>query len=163
MQQGIEISAERADAEPGRSLLAAMAAELDRLYAKLPGSLDSVPATPEQMAPPSGSFIVLRRGGRALACGGVKKLDPETAEIKRMYVVPEARGEGLGRALLDALEEEVRRLGYARVRLDTGPEQPAARAIYERAGYRAIHDYNRNPYASHWFEKELGPGASGSG
>jgi GNAT superfamily N-acetyltransferase len=153
-----EISTERADAEPARSLLAAMAAELDALYARVPGSLDSVPATPAQMAPPDGSFLVIRRGGRPVACGGVKRLDAETGEIKRMYVVPAARNRGLGRLLLEALEAEARRLGYLRIRLDTGPEQPAARSIYERGGYRPIPDYNGNPYAAHWFEKELGAG-----
>lgn len=132
-----------------------MATELDALYAKVPGSLDSVPATPEQMAPPNGAFLVVRRDGEAVACGGIKRLDAETAEVKRMYVVPAARNSGLGGALLAALEAEARRLGYLRVRLDTGPEQPAAKAVYERAGYRPIPDYNNNPYATHWFEKAL--------
>ena len=73
-----------------------------------------------------------------------------------MFVVARARGGGVGRRLLAELEAECRRLGYGRVRLDTGPEQPAARALYEGAGYRPIPDYNANPYAAHWFEKRLG-------
>ncbi len=132
-----------------------MAAELDALYARLEGSLDSLPATPEQMAPPGGSFLVIRRGDQAVACGGVKRLQPGLGEIKRMYVVPAQRGHGIARVLLAALEREVRRLGYERVRLDTGPEQAGAKALYESAGYEPIPDYNSNPYARYWFEKEL--------
>lgn len=147
----------RADREPGASLLVAMTIELEELYADLPGSLQSVPVTPDEMAPPHGSFVILSAlaNGSALACGGVRRLADGLCEIKRMYVVPEARGLGLGRRLLDALEDEARRLGYARVRLDTGPRQAAARSIYEGAGYRRIPDYNGNAYAEFWFEKAL--------
>ena len=72
-----------------------------------------------------------------------------------MYVVPEARSRGHARRLLYALEDAARELGYVRVRLDTGPLQPHARALYESEGYREIPDYNDNPYASFWGEKEL--------
>ncbi|MEA2272469.1 MAG: hypothetical protein QOI98_1177, partial [Solirubrobacteraceae bacterium] len=75
--------------------------------------------------------------------------------IKRMYVLPEARSRGHARRLLVALEDAARALGYARVRLDTGREQPHAQALYESAGYRTIPDYNDNPYASYWGEKDL--------
>lgn len=141
--------------EPGLSLLAAMTAELDALYARLDGSLSSNPATAEQMSAPQGAFLVVSDAGRPVACGGVKRHDAETAEIKRMYVVDAWRGRGVGRYLLEALEAECGRLGYSRVRLDTGAEQPSARALYESAGYRAIPDYNGNPYAAHWFERTL--------
>ena len=57
--------------------------------------------------------------------------------------------------VLRALEEEGRRLGYRRARLDTGPRQPRARALYESAGYAAICAYNRNPFADYWGEKRL--------
>ena len=72
-----------------------------------------------------------------------------------MYVLPEARGRGLGRALLVALEDEARRLGYAIARLDTGPQQPGAQRMYEEAGYRPIGNFNANPFASFWGEKAL--------
>lgn len=151
------LTIEEADAAepPASSLLASMADELDALYERVEGSLDSIPARPEQMRPPHGCFLVIRAEGDPIACGGVKRLEPGVAEIKRMYVAPSHRGRGIGRVLLGGLERRCRELGYRRVRLDTGPEQPAARAIYERAGYRRIPDYNRNPYASYWFEKEL--------
>lgn len=145
----------RADREPGAGLLAAMTAELDELYAGRAGSLDSIPAKPDQMAPPAGSFLLVELDGKAVGCGGVKRLAPGLAEIKRMYLAPAVRGLGLSRLLLAGLEAECRRLGYGGVRLDTGPEQPHARALYESSGYSAIADYNGNPYAAHWFEKRL--------
>jgi GNAT superfamily N-acetyltransferase len=75
-----------------------------------------------------------------------------------MYVVPAARGRGHARALLRALEDAARGLGYATVRLDTGPRQAHAQAMYEAAGYRAIGNFNANPVASYWGEKELDAG-----
>ena len=71
-------------------------------------------------------------------------------------MLPEYRGRGIGRPLIAALEEEARRLGYRRVRLDTGHEQPAARHIYETSGYAPIGRYNDAPFAAFWFEKQLG-------
>lgn len=157
----LEVDEADAGQVPGSTLLAAMKNELDSLYARVEGSLDSTPATPEQMRPPQGCFLVISAGAEAVACGGVKRLDEQTAEIKRMYVVPDRRGTGVGRILLTELEGRARALGYSRVRLDTGPEQPAAKAIYDGAGYRGIDDYNGNPYARYWFEKDLGEGESG--
>ncbi len=113
-------------------------------------------ASPAEMSPPGGAFLALYdEDGEAIAGGGIKRLDARTAEIKRMYVVPERRGQGLARALLLALEDAARGLGYERVRLDTGPKQPYARALYLSAGYSELPDYNGNPYASFWGEKTL--------
>jgi GNAT superfamily N-acetyltransferase len=137
-------------------LVEAMADEIDELYADRPGSVRSVSATPEEMAPPGGAFVLVVDGGDPVGCGGLKRLDPEACEIKRMYVRPEARGKGLSRGLLEALEERARELGYATARLDTGDRQPAAKWLYESAGYRPIADYNGNTLARFWFEKELG-------
>jgi GNAT superfamily N-acetyltransferase len=72
-----------------------------------------------------------------------------------MYVVPEARQQGLGRRLLEELEAAARDLGYARIRLDTGARQAQAQAMYRRAGYHPIDNYNGNAQASFWGEKIL--------
>ena len=131
-----------------------MTAFLDDLYGR--GSVDETPsAAPEEMTPPTGDFLVLYDGEEALACGGVKRLHDGVAEIKRMWVVPEARSRGHARRLLVALESAARDLGYLRVRLDTGRLQPHARVLYLSEGYEEIDDYNANPYASYWFEKRL--------
>ncbi|MGW5850644.1 GNAT family N-acetyltransferase [Streptomyces sp. NPDC055254] len=104
---------------------------------------------------PTGRFLVGRLGGEPLACGGIRLLDPATAELTRVYVDPRARGTGGGAALLTALEEEGRALGAERVRLDTRSDLVEARALYARHGYAEIPAYSSGPYAEHWFEKRL--------
>ena len=110
----------------------------------------------QQMSAPDGAFVVVVADGREVACGGLKRLDDETCEIKRMYVLPEARGRGFSARLLEALEDHARQLGYARARLDTGDRQPAAEHLYDSWGYLPIADYNGNTAASFWFERDLG-------
>jgi GNAT superfamily N-acetyltransferase len=142
------------DQRPATDLVEAMIQDVAQMYGRIdvPGAPS---ATPADMAPPGGAFVVLFDDDVPVAGGGLKRLDGEACEIKRMYVVPEARGRGLGRALLEALESEARRLGYRLARLDTGPQQPGAQRMYETAGYRAIEDFNANPFASFWGEKAL--------
>jgi GNAT superfamily N-acetyltransferase len=141
---------------PASELIAAMVASLERLYGPIDGD-DMPTATPEELSRPGGgAFLVgFDDDGRPVCGGGVKRLGDGLAEIKRMYVVEEARGRGLARALLAALEDEARALGYARVRLDTGPRQAAAEHLYRSAGYREIPNYNANPQASYFGEKDL--------
>jgi GNAT superfamily N-acetyltransferase len=95
--------------------------------------------------------------GEPVACGGVCRYDPATAEIRRMYVVPAARRRGLSRQILAALEEEARNLGYELVRLETGHLQPEAIALYASSGFAPIPRYR--PYVederSVCFEKRL--------
>jgi drug/metabolite transporter (DMT)-like permease/GNAT superfamily N-acetyltransferase len=109
---------------------------------------------------PSGAFLVVYDDGRAIACGGIRALPDGSAELKRMYVVPDARGRGVGRQLLARLEDEARRLGYERVRLDTAAPLTEAQALYRTAGYREIGDYNGNSAATLWMEKDLAGGAA---
>ena len=97
--------------------------------------------------PPAGIFLVLRDDdGRAVACGGIVRFDEERGELKRMYVVPERRGRGLGRRLLVELEQAAVRLGYRGVVLETGDLQPEALGLYETSGYQRIPCYP--PYDS---------------
>jgi GNAT superfamily N-acetyltransferase len=143
-----------AGTEPvARELVAAMFAEVGEMYE--PGLPKAPSAQPQELSPPDGGFVVLIEHGRPVAGGGVKGLDDRACEIKRMYVVPDARGRGVGRELLAALEALARDLGYAVARLDTGAKQPGARRMYERAGYASVPDYNGNPYAAFWGEKRL--------
>jgi len=112
--------------------------------------------------PPEGIFLVARdRNGHAVACGGVARFDEARGELKRMFVRPEARGRGLGRLLLVALETEAVRLGYAGLVLETGEQQAAAIGLYVSAGYEPIPCYG--PYTgqaiSRCYEKRLAAAA----
>ncbi len=142
--------------EEGAVLASAMREEIASLYDGLELDGQHMPrAGPAELSPPGGAFLVGWRGAEPICCGGVKRLDARTCEIKRMYVVPAARGQGVGRALLHALEARARELGYDIARLDTGPAQPGAQALYESEGYDGIENFNANPVASFWGEKPL--------
>jgi GNAT superfamily N-acetyltransferase len=102
-------------------------------------------------------FLVARIGNRPVACGAVRELDPATGEIKRMFVRPEHRGQGVARAMLAALEARAGELGYSTLRIETGSRQPEAVGLYTSAGYVAIPPFGKyvgNPY-SYCFEKRL--------
>lgn len=86
----------------------------------------------------SGLFVIAVQRGRHLGCGAVRRIDARTAELKRMYVRPEARNRGVAREILRALEGEARELGIARLVLETGVRQLAAMALYRREGYAEI-------------------------
>ncbi|SFS38689.1 GNAT family N-acetyltransferase [Saccharopolyspora flava] len=136
----------------------ALAQYVAELVERFPEGFDpgrGAPPDEDAFTPPKGVFLLLRRDGSVLGCGGVRTESPGTAEIKRMWISPELRGRGAGRAMLSALEEQARRLGFSRVRLDTAAELVQARAMYAKAGYAEVPAYNDNPYAAHWFEKGL--------
>jgi GNAT superfamily N-acetyltransferase len=146
----------RVDTDPGAALVGAMRDEIAGLYEGLDLDGDDMPrAGPAELSPPGGAFLVGFSSSTAVCCGGVKRLDAQACEIKRMYVLPEWRGRGIARSLLRALEAKALELGYTCARLDTGPNQPVARALYESAGYREVANFNGNPVASFWGEKPL--------
>lgn len=142
------------DEQPAAGLLAAMRVELNDAY-ESPGRLDNPPLLPEELRPPRGVYLVGFEGRQAVGGGGVRRLEEGVAEIKRMYVVPERRSRGVARALLAALEDSAVALGYAVVRLDTGPKQVHALSLYRSVGYGDIPPYNDNPFACFWGEKAL--------
>lgn len=123
------------------------------------GNRNSEPGTPPSAADIS-VFVLARDGeGTALACGALRQLDAASAEVKRMYVRPEARGTGLSTAVLHALEKTARSRGWTTLRLETGRLMPAAIRFYEREGYTPIPPFG--PYIgsanSRCFEKRLRP------
>ena len=152
----VRVEAVDAASDEAQALVAAYVAEI---AATFPGGFDptaSVSAEPDELSPPHGVFLVVRDDdGTAIGCGGVKLLDQDTAEIKRMWLAPAARGRKLGRLLLEALEDAARRLGATEGRLDTNDTLQAALALYERAGWQPVEPYNDNVYATHWFRKTL--------
>lgn len=115
----------------------------------------SVSAEPEELTPPSGYFHIATLDSTPVGCGGVKIADGGYGEIKRMWVAPAARGLGIAQRLLATLETQAAAAGVQTLRLDTHRSLTEACALYARNGYREIAPYNTNPYAHHWFEKEL--------
>lgn len=110
---------------------------------------------PATFTEPAGVFLVARRDGEAIGCGGIRMLDPSRAEVKHLYLRPGARGTGLGRTLLESLEQHAARLGATEVVLDTNARLEAAQGLYRSSGYADVPPYNDNPNATHWFRKPL--------
>jgi GNAT superfamily N-acetyltransferase len=144
------------DEEPAATLAQGMRDEIAALYDGLALDGPDMPkAGPGELAPPGGTFVVGYEDDLAVCCGGLKRLPDGACEIKKMFVVDEARGRGVARALLVELERLARDLGYSLARLDTGPKQTRARRMYERAGYAPIENFNANPVATFFGEKAL--------
>ena len=115
----------------------------------------SISADAEELTPPAGVFVVARVRGRPIACGALKFHPGAPAELKRMWVAPEARGIGLGRRLLRELERLARDAGVEFLRLETNGALGEAIGLYRSSGYREVEAFNAEPYAHHWFEKRL--------
>ena len=111
-------------------------AQQEDLRARYDGG--SEPGTPPSAADLAVVLVARDEDGTAIGCGALRGLAAGVAELKRMYVVPTARGRGVSKALLAALEDEARRRGWTTLRLETGPRQPEAIALYTRAGYGPI-------------------------
>jgi putative acetyltransferase len=151
----IEIRPEPFGSAVTQPMADAQQAELTDRHHGSPGS-GAMPS-PEYFQPPDGTFLVAFEDGQAIACGGVGRYDNQTAEIRRMYVLPAHRGKGLGRAILERLEDAARELGYTKSRLETGNEAPEALGLYTSSGYAPIPCWG--PFAtdpkSRCFEKAL--------
>ncbi len=115
----------------------------------------ALPVATGELVPPRGAFLVGNWDGQPIACGAVLTLEPGVGYIKRMWVAPRARGVGLGKRLLLALEEQARHLGHSCVRLETNRALTAAIEMYRACGYREVAPFIDEPYADHWFEKNL--------
>ncbi|MCB0375697.1 MAG: GNAT family N-acetyltransferase [Sinomicrobium sp.] len=101
-------------------------------------------------------IIALKNEKEYIGCAGVRKFEGSICELKRMYVVKAARGEGIGKALLQKAVEAARALGYAKMRLDTLPAMQRAIQLYEKEGFYEIAPYRYNPVAgTRYYEKEL--------
>jgi len=132
-------------------LIDELSAELAERYKVVwPSSDGRTNYVPADFDPATDAFLVGYLGDDAACCGALRRFDDAKVEIKRMFVRPAHRGSGIGRRMLDALEGEAARLGYAAVVLETGSEQPEALGLYASAGYGLVAPwppYDERPYA----------------
>jgi len=142
--------------------LAAVRTLLRRYAAALPFQLEDLDCElarlPAPFCPPGGALLLARRDAEPVAVVGVRQLAEDVAEIKRLYVVPEARGLGIGRILLTRALAAARQIGYDRIRLDSHrPSMAAAIALYRRLGFIEIPPYGPDHQGEMvFFEKALG-------
>jgi GNAT superfamily N-acetyltransferase len=123
---------------------------------------------PEQFVPPDGVFLVAQLDDTDVGCGGIRRIGPDGAgsaeptlatstrfEAKHIFIRPQSRGHGLGRALLQELERRARKFGATQLVLDTNSNLDAARGLYLTSGFELIEPYNDNPNATDWYGKRL--------
>ena len=146
------IDPEHADA---RYCLAECVAELNRRSTR--GFDPSVGATvlPDQVRPPAGQFFVAYLHGEPVGCGAVKHHPDAPAEIKRMWIAPQARGLGLGRRLLETLEACASAGGAHVAHIETNAVLTEALSLYRSTGWVEVPPFNDEPFADHWLKKEL--------
>ncbi|MCX4473954.1 Acetyltransferase (GNAT) family protein [Micromonospora sp. MW-13] len=136
----IEIRAARFDSPEAQGLIRAALADLGQRYG---GSGDDTPVDAVEFEPPGGAFLVAYLAGEPVGCGGWRSHGDagDTAELKRMYTSPAARGRGVARAVLAAVERSAREHGRKRLILECGYKQPEAIAMYTSAGYESIPNF----------------------
>lgn len=151
---GVALVESRSDTEEVAALFVGLREEYVRRY----GDHGPLAAHADRFLPPAGAFLVLREAGAAVGCGGFWRYAEGSAEIKRMFVVPAARGRGLSRLLLQELEARAGAAGYRETRLETGTEQPEALALYTAAGYEPMFLYGefKDDPRSRCFRRLLG-------
>jgi GNAT superfamily N-acetyltransferase len=151
----VEIAETRATDPDAGWCLAQYFAELrERFDSGFDPALSTAPTVAE-FERPHGLFLLARLRGAPIGCGGLKLLRGKPPEIKRMWVSREARGLGVGRRLLAALEQRAAAEGARRIRLETNKALVEAIGLYRSRGYDEVASFNDERYAHHWFEKRL--------
>ena len=151
----ITIRIEPPDSDAARHCLAAYFTELASRFETGFDPARSNSATEAEMTPPAGYFFVAWMNARPAGCGALKRNARGIGEVKRMWTAPEARGLGIARRVLQAIESKARELKLKRLRLETNRTLVEAQSLYRQSGYQEVERFNQEPYAHHWFEKRL--------
>lgn len=109
----------------------------------------------DDLVAPNGLLLLARQGSAVIGCAGMRIRPGDIGEVTRVFVEPAARGQGVGRLLMQNLESESRALGLTALRLDTRTDLIEARSLYASLGFIEGEAHNTDPYANHWFRKEL--------
>ncbi len=152
----VSIARAELTADASRALITALNAELSAMYSE-PGA-NHFGLDPAEVSGRRGAFLLVSLDGTPVGCGAVRLIDAEKGELKRMYVAPAARGKGLSKQLVTALESEARALGAKRLVLETGTRQHAALALYRGMGFHSIPlygEYRLSPDTSVCLGKDL--------
>ena len=152
---GVAVRPEEPHSPAARSCLQQYFAELSERFDAGFDPARSNSASDEEMRPPAGLFVIAWLDGAPVGCGALKIADRVSGEIKRMWTAPSARGLGIARRVLRALEAKAREAGLTRLRLETNRVLTEAQALYEKDGFAEVAPFNSEPYAHHWFEKRL--------
>ena len=115
----------------------------------------SIPADADELTPPHGYFVLATLNDEPVGCGALK-CHADYGEIKRMWVATSSRGLGIGKRILDRLEDLARERRLPLLRLETNKALIEAQSLYRSRGYREVSRFNDEPYAHHWFEKGFG-------
>jgi GNAT superfamily N-acetyltransferase len=158
LQPILTISPDDPIGETARKVIDDLCAEVGARYGTPPSPFSLSEAAAERTV-----FLIARLGDEPVGCGAIRRIDDDTAEVKRMYVAPAGRRKGIARRILAELESRAVGFGYRAIRLETGILQPEAQGLYESGGYRriaAFGNYVGNP-TSVCYEKVLNYGESG--
>lgn len=137
----VTAAAEDVRSEDAEQLIEELSAELKTLYEFSDGRAGF---SPEDVEVPRAAFVIARLDGHPVGCGAMRPLDDTTVEVKRMYTRADYRRKGVAQAILAEIERLAVAFGYSRIKLQTGPKQPEAAALYERVGYYRIPIYSGN-------------------
>jgi DNA-binding MarR family transcriptional regulator/GNAT superfamily N-acetyltransferase len=151
----VDIRAEIPDSAAALWCLEQYFTELGARFEKGFDPAQSNSASIQEMMPPAGFFVVAWLDGAPVGCGALKVGMEGTGEVKRMWTAPNARGLRIARRVLRWLEMQARESGLTRLRLETNRALTEAQALYRAEGYQEVEPFNAEPYAHHWFEKQL--------
>lgn len=119
------------------------------------GFEEELAGLPGKYGPPKGALLLADAGNAIAGCVAVRPIEADACELKRMFVRPEFRGHGVGRALAEAAIQQATNMGYRQMRLDTLTSMTHAIALYRALGFKEISQYCENPHAALYFERAL--------
>lgn len=155
----LEVRSVPADTPEVDALLDAYLDEREATFPSAQGTYARKRTPAAEFTPPNGTFVVATDDGRAIGCGGLRRIaddgDDVRFEVKHVFVTAAGRGRGVATAVMDALEAEAVRLGATAVVLDTNDSLVAAAAMYRSRGYQRVAPFNENPNATAWYRKPV--------